>query len=71
LKGPFPHIDLVPTGGVNLETIGEFLAAGSSAVGVGSELIDAKSITSGDYHTVTDRARKFLEIATSARQKPK
>jgi 2-dehydro-3-deoxyphosphogluconate aldolase / (4S)-4-hydroxy-2-oxoglutarate aldolase len=69
LKGPFPHIDLVPTGGVNLETIGEFLAAGSSAVGVGSELIDAQSVASGDYRGVTERARKFLEIATAARQK--
>jgi 2-dehydro-3-deoxyphosphogluconate aldolase/(4S)-4-hydroxy-2-oxoglutarate aldolase len=69
LKGPFPHIDLVPTGGVNLETIGEFLAAGSSAVGVGSELIDAQSVASGDYRGVTERARKFLESATAARQK--
>jgi 2-dehydro-3-deoxyphosphogluconate aldolase/(4S)-4-hydroxy-2-oxoglutarate aldolase len=71
LKGPFPHIDLVPTGGVNLETIGDFLAAGSSAVGIGSELIDAQSIASGDYRGVTERARKFLEIATAARQKSK
>ncbi|HMF75001.1 MAG TPA: bifunctional 4-hydroxy-2-oxoglutarate aldolase/2-dehydro-3-deoxy-phosphogluconate aldolase [Bryobacteraceae bacterium] len=70
LKGPFPHIDLVPTGGVNLETIADFLAAGSSAVGVGSELIDAQSVASGDYRAVTDRARKFLEIATAARKKP-
>jgi 2-dehydro-3-deoxyphosphogluconate aldolase/(4S)-4-hydroxy-2-oxoglutarate aldolase len=71
LKGPFPHIDLVPTGGVNLETIGEFLAAGSSAVGVGSELVDAQSVASGDYRGVTERARRFLEIAAAARQKSK
>jgi 2-dehydro-3-deoxyphosphogluconate aldolase/(4S)-4-hydroxy-2-oxoglutarate aldolase len=68
LKGPFPHIDLVPTGGVNLETIGDFLAAGSSAAGVGSELIDAQSVASGDYRAVTERARKFLEIAKASRQ---
>ena len=41
IKAPLPHIDLIPTGGVNLETIGDFLAAGSTAVGVGSELIDS------------------------------
>jgi 2-dehydro-3-deoxyphosphogluconate aldolase / (4S)-4-hydroxy-2-oxoglutarate aldolase len=70
LKGPFPHIELVPTGGVNLETIGEFLTAGSSAVGVGSELVDSQSVVSGDYSGVTERARKFLEIATAARKKP-
>jgi 2-dehydro-3-deoxyphosphogluconate aldolase/(4S)-4-hydroxy-2-oxoglutarate aldolase len=71
LNGPFPHIDLVPTGGVNLETIHEFLVAGSSAVGVGSELVDAHSIASGDYSGVTERARQFLEIAAAARHKSK
>ena len=49
IRGPFPHIDLVPTGGVNLDTVGEFLAAGCSAVGVGSELIDVKTIQAGKY----------------------
>jgi 2-dehydro-3-deoxyphosphogluconate aldolase/(4S)-4-hydroxy-2-oxoglutarate aldolase len=63
LKAPFPHIDLIPTGGVNLETIADFLAAGSAAVGVGSELIDAKSIAEGHYQVITDRARQFREAA--------
>lgn len=62
IKAPFPHIDLIPTGGVNLETIADFLAAGSTAVGIGSELIDAQSVTSGDYTVVTERACKFCEI---------
>src|SRR5271163_1116792 len=35
LKGPFPHIDMIPTGGVNLETTPEFLKAGACAVAVG------------------------------------
>jgi 2-dehydro-3-deoxyphosphogluconate aldolase/(4S)-4-hydroxy-2-oxoglutarate aldolase len=39
LKGPFPHIEMIPTGGVNLETAGEFLKAGACAVAVGSELV--------------------------------
>ncbi|MBV9157095.1 MAG: bifunctional 4-hydroxy-2-oxoglutarate aldolase/2-dehydro-3-deoxy-phosphogluconate aldolase, partial [Acidobacteriaceae bacterium] len=38
LKAPFPHIEMIPTGGVNLETVADFFAAGSWAVGVGSEL---------------------------------
>ncbi len=67
VKAPFPQIDLIPTGGVNLETIADFLAAGSTAVGVGSELIDAQSIASGDYSAVTDRARKFREIVAKLR----
>ncbi|HEX4227919.1 MAG TPA: bifunctional 4-hydroxy-2-oxoglutarate aldolase/2-dehydro-3-deoxy-phosphogluconate aldolase [Bryobacteraceae bacterium] len=67
LKGPFPHIDLVPTGGVNLDTIGEFFAAGSTAVGVGSELVDTKAIGAGHYHVITERAVKFREAAVAAR----
>lgn len=62
VKAPFPQIDLIPTGGVNLETISDFLAAGSTAVGVGSELIDAQSVATGQYSAVTERARKFCEI---------
>jgi 2-dehydro-3-deoxyphosphogluconate aldolase / (4S)-4-hydroxy-2-oxoglutarate aldolase len=67
VKAPFPHIDLIPTGGVNLDTIGDFLAAGSTAVGVGSELIDSSSVASGDYSAVTERARKFREIVAKLR----
>ncbi len=39
LRAPFPHIEMVPTGGVNLETVPDFLKAGACAVGVGAELI--------------------------------
>jgi 2-dehydro-3-deoxyphosphogluconate aldolase/(4S)-4-hydroxy-2-oxoglutarate aldolase len=67
IKAPLPHIDLIPTGGVNLETIGDFLAAGSTAVGVGSELIDAQSVATGNYPVVTERARKFREIVARHR----
>lgn len=69
LKGPFPHIELFPTGGVNLETLPEFLAAGSAAVGVGSELVDSKSIAERAYHVIGHRARQFREAAQSARAK--
>jgi 2-dehydro-3-deoxyphosphogluconate aldolase/(4S)-4-hydroxy-2-oxoglutarate aldolase len=68
LKAPLPHIELLPTGGVNLETIGDFLAAGSFAVGVGSELIDGKSIADGNYKIITERASKFREAVLSARK---
>ena len=68
LKAPLPHIELLPTGGVNLETIGDFLAAGSFAVGVGNELIDGKSIADGNYKIITERACKFREAVRSARK---
>jgi 2-dehydro-3-deoxyphosphogluconate aldolase / (4S)-4-hydroxy-2-oxoglutarate aldolase len=66
LRGPFPHIEFVPTGGVNLETVGDFFRAGCTAVGVGGELVDAKSIAAGDYASITHRARQFVEKARQA-----
>jgi 2-dehydro-3-deoxyphosphogluconate aldolase / (4S)-4-hydroxy-2-oxoglutarate aldolase len=59
LKGPFPHIEFVPTGGVNVDTVTAFLQAGSCAVGVGSELVDAKNIAAGNFSVFTDRARQL------------
>lgn len=67
LKAPFPHIDMVPTGGVNLETAADFLQAGASAVGVGSELVDAASIRAGNYAIFEERARQFLAAIKKAR----
>src|SRR5258706_13842441 len=49
LKAPFPHIEMIPTGGVNLETTAEFLKAGACAVAEGAELVDAKTIGEGRY----------------------
>lgn len=69
LKGPFPQIDLVPTGGVNLDTLGDFIAAGCSAVGVGSELIDAKTIAAGKYDVFVERAKQFRQKVSDARTK--
>jgi 2-dehydro-3-deoxyphosphogluconate aldolase/(4S)-4-hydroxy-2-oxoglutarate aldolase len=67
LKAPFPHIELVPTGGVSLETLADFLAAGCAAVGVGSELVDNKSVAEGNFHVISNRARQFREAVQSFR----
>jgi 2-dehydro-3-deoxyphosphogluconate aldolase/(4S)-4-hydroxy-2-oxoglutarate aldolase len=67
LKGPLPHIEMIPTGGVNLETTGEFLKAGACAVAVGGELVDAKSIAEGRFDVIEDRARQYLEAIRKAR----
>lgn len=69
LKAPLPHIEMVPTGGVSLETTGEFLKAGAAAVAVGGELIDAKTIEEGKFEVFADRARKFLHEVGKARGK--
>jgi len=67
LKGPLPHIEMAPTGGVNLETIGEFLRAGACACGVGSELIDPATIASGRFEVFVDRARQYRAAIQAAR----
>ena len=68
LRAPFPHIEFVPTGGVNMDTICDFLNAGCCAVGVGSELVDVNTIATGRYEVFTERARQFrskvLALAT-------
>lgn len=67
LKGPFPQIELIPTGGVNLETIPEFIKAGAAAVAVGGELVDLKALRSGKLEVITDNARRYLEAVRAAR----
>jgi 2-dehydro-3-deoxyphosphogluconate aldolase / (4S)-4-hydroxy-2-oxoglutarate aldolase len=69
LKGPFPQIDLIPTGGVNLNTAGEFIAAGSAALAVGSELVDKTAVASKDFSKIAENTRKFLEAVRTARSK--
>ncbi len=71
LKGPFPHIEMIPTGGVNLETAGEFLKAGACAVAVGGELVDAKSVKEGRYDIIEAKTRQYLEVIAKARAEMK
>ncbi|MGA1993765.1 MAG: bifunctional 4-hydroxy-2-oxoglutarate aldolase/2-dehydro-3-deoxy-phosphogluconate aldolase [Bryobacteraceae bacterium] len=67
LKGPFPQIEMIPTGGVNLKTAGEFLKAGACAVAVGGELVDATSAAEGRFDVIEERARQYLEAIAAAR----
>jgi len=68
LKGPFPQIEMIPTGGVNLETTGDFLKAGACAVAVGGELVDAQSVKQGRFDAIEERARQYLAAVAKARQ---
>jgi 2-dehydro-3-deoxyphosphogluconate aldolase / (4S)-4-hydroxy-2-oxoglutarate aldolase len=67
LKGPFPQIEMIPTGGVNLDTTADFIQAGACAVAVGSELIDAATIKAGTYDVFTARAQQYLAAVRAAR----
>jgi 2-dehydro-3-deoxyphosphogluconate aldolase/(4S)-4-hydroxy-2-oxoglutarate aldolase len=67
LKAPLPQIDLIPTGGVNLQTAADFIKAGASALGVGADLVDLKALRAGQSALVTERARQLVEIVRAAR----
>jgi len=67
LKGPFPQIPLCPTGGVTLQTIGDFVKAGADAVGVGGELVSKAAIERGDFAQLTNLATQYLDALRAAR----
>lgn len=67
LRGPFPDIPLVPTGGVTLENIAEMFHAGAAAVGVGSELISKAALDRRDYAAIGELAKQFLAAARARR----
>lgn len=69
LKGPLPQVKMLPTGGVNATTAAEYLAAGASALGIGSELVDAAALTARKAEVLTARARELVQAVASARAK--
>jgi 2-dehydro-3-deoxyphosphogluconate aldolase/(4S)-4-hydroxy-2-oxoglutarate aldolase len=70
LKGPFPQIPMVPTGGVNLETAADFIRAGAAALGVGGELVSAAAIKAGNLNEITQSAQRYLQIIRETRTGP-
>jgi 2-dehydro-3-deoxyphosphogluconate aldolase / (4S)-4-hydroxy-2-oxoglutarate aldolase len=64
-KGPVPQGNFMPTGGVNLENIKDWIKAGAIAVGTGSDL--TKGAKTGDYELVTETAAKFVAEVKKAR----
>ena len=69
LKAPLPQIELIPTGGVSLKTAADFIKAGAMALGVGADLVDMAALREGNDGLLTERARQFLEIVRTARQR--
>ncbi len=69
LKGPLPHIAMLPTGGVTLENAGDFIKAGAIALAVGGNLAGKKAIAEGRYTEITENARRFVEAVRQARTK--
>jgi 2-dehydro-3-deoxyphosphogluconate aldolase/(4S)-4-hydroxy-2-oxoglutarate aldolase len=69
IRAPFPHLRLVPTGGVSVQTVGDFIQAGASAVGAGADLVDIGRILSGRANEVSEIARRYIEAIKEARLK--
>jgi 2-dehydro-3-deoxyphosphogluconate aldolase / (4S)-4-hydroxy-2-oxoglutarate aldolase len=67
LHGPLPQVRLLPTGGVNLNTIADFLKAGACAVGLGGALVEPKAVQTGDMARITALAAQYFEIVKQTR----
>ncbi len=67
LKAPLPQVELIPTGGVNLNTAIDFIKAGSSALGIGADLVDLKALRAGNSALITERAKQFVQLVKDAR----
>jgi 2-dehydro-3-deoxyphosphogluconate aldolase / (4S)-4-hydroxy-2-oxoglutarate aldolase len=67
LRAPLPHLRIVPTGGVDVNNVADFLKAGCAAVGVGGSLVAAKLLQEGNWTELTRRAAEFVKAARSAR----
>lgn len=67
LKGPFPYIPMMPTGGVSATNVGEWFAAGVFGVGAGSELCPTNLAKEGRFDEITHRAEEFMRAVAIAR----
>ncbi len=67
LKGPFPYIPMMPTGGVSAGNVADWFSAGVVAVGAGSELCPPQLAKEGKFDEISKRAAEFVQIVKSAR----
>lgn len=66
LKAPFPKMELLPTGGVTPQTVGDFLKAGAFATAAGSALVSPAALKARDWAAITARAKEFVVAAAAA-----
>lgn len=67
VRAPMPQIPLCPTGGVSVDNLKDWVAAGVSAVGVGTNLVPPKLVQAGDYAGITENAKRFSETWAALR----
>jgi 2-dehydro-3-deoxyphosphogluconate aldolase/(4S)-4-hydroxy-2-oxoglutarate aldolase len=67
IRAPLPQLEIVPVGGVNLDTAAAFIRAGAAALGVGSDLVSQKLLDAGDLDELTRRAQAFVQEVQKGR----
>ena len=67
VKAPLPQIELLPTGGVNLNTAADFIKAGAFALGIGADLVDLAALRRGDAAAITEKAKQYVAAVAEAR----
>ncbi len=67
LRGPFPHVALIPTGGVSVSNTADYIAAGAFALGVGGDLVNAAALREGNLAKITLAARELVQAVQAAR----
>lgn len=71
LRGPLPHIKMIPTGGINLNNAAEFIKAGAAALGVGSALVTKEAVKNKDFAGLKAAAAQWLQCVRQAREAAK
>jgi 2-dehydro-3-deoxyphosphogluconate aldolase/(4S)-4-hydroxy-2-oxoglutarate aldolase len=69
IKAPLPQVKLMPTGGVDLKTIGAYKKAGADGFGIGGPLFDRPHIEAGDWIWVESQCRAFVEAYNDPRSR--
>ncbi len=68
LRGPFPNVKVIPTGGVNAGNAAEYIAAGAFAIGVGSDLVDTAALRQGKPEKIVAAAKELVAAVQGARK---
>ena len=68
ILAPLPHLEIVPVGGVNLDTAADFIRKGATALGVGSSLVNQKLLDANDLDELTRRAKAFIAEVHKGRE---
>src|SRR5881409_1377362 len=67
VRGPLPQVKLMPTGGVDLNTAGEFLKAGACCLGVGSQLVEPRAVAARNFDRIRELARQYVAVVREYR----